>query len=67
MHEIKTLTVKQVAQELEVSPGWVRNKIHAGEIRASNVGTAERPQYRIRKAVLDAFLKDRTVVGIEEG
>ncbi|MFK4765459.1 helix-turn-helix domain-containing protein [Desulfobaculum sp. SPO524] len=62
----KTLTVRQVAERLECRPEYVRGLIRRGELRASNLGTAERPRYRIRAISLEAFLDEREVVGIEE-
>ncbi|WP_291329040.1 helix-turn-helix domain-containing protein [Desulfovibrio sp. UCD-KL4C] len=66
MENTKTLSVKQVAEELETRPEWVRRMIRSGEIKASNISKGKRPIYRIRKAVLDAFIEARTVIGVQE-
>ena len=66
MDNTKTLSVKQVAEELETRPEWVRRMIRSGEIKASNIGKGTRPVYRIRKTTLDAFIEERTVLGIQE-
>ena len=60
------LTVKEAAEKLKTSPEYVRGKIHSNEIKATNVGTEKRPRYRVSIKVVDKFIEDRTVIGIQE-
>lgn len=62
----QTLTVTQVATRLECRPEFVRGLIHSRELRAINIGSKSRPRYRVREAVLEAFLSEREVLGVEE-
>jgi len=64
--DLKTVTVKEAAERLGVRAEWVRKRIKQKELKASNIGSIARPMYRIRLAVLNAFLESRTVEGIEE-
>ena len=64
--ETETMTVAQVAERLKVQPKTVRKFIRSGTLKASNIGTPERPRYAIREAILLAFLEAREVVGVEE-
>ncbi|HZS78234.1 MAG TPA: helix-turn-helix domain-containing protein [Ktedonobacteraceae bacterium] len=52
------LTVKQVAQRINVDEATVRRWIQAGELRAVNIGRI-RPEYRIRPSDLDEFISSR--------
>lgn len=65
-HDTATLTVAEVAAQLRVGEKKVRAYIRTGDLKASNLGTTKRPRYAIRKAMLEAFLEAREVVGIEE-
>jgi excisionase family DNA binding protein len=52
-------TVKETAANLRVHEETVRRWIRAG-LPALNVGTRMRPDYRIKPAVLEAWLADRS-------
>lgn len=52
------LTVEQVAQHLQVTEETVRRWIRRGDLYALNVG-GKRPDYRIRRDALDAFISKR--------
>jgi len=54
----KMLTVKGVAEELDVSTEHVLRLIRRGELSATNVATAGRPNYRVSRAQLDKFLRE---------
>lgn len=58
--------VAEVAARLKVSPKTVCKFIRMGQLQASNLGSAKRYKYAIRKASLEAFLVVREVAGIEE-
>lgn len=60
-----TLKVKDVAAALGIRVEVVRRLIRRGELRASNIGTAAKPMYRIRQSALDNFLDEREVLGVE--
>ncbi|OBQ46224.1 helix-turn-helix domain-containing protein [Halodesulfovibrio spirochaetisodalis] len=60
-----TLTVKDVSAALGVRVEVVRKLIRKGELRASNIGSAAKPMYRIRQAALEKFLDEREVLGTE--
>jgi excisionase family DNA binding protein len=49
---LRWLTVEQAAAYLQVSPGTIRQLLHAGDIKAARVG----PLYRIDRNDLDQFL-----------
>ena len=51
----KILTVKQVAQQLQVDTKTVRKWIRDGELTAIDIGG----EYRVRQSALDDFLKRR--------
>lgn len=54
-------TVEQAAEQLGVSPGWVRLRIDAGEINATDLSRGqERPKYRIWRAELLRFIDANT-------
>ena len=55
------LRTTQVAEALEVSRSTVVTLIRTGELAAINVGTRERPEYRVAGAELEAFLERRRV------
>lgn len=48
------LTVRQVAEKLDVTEEWVRDLINAKEIKAVKMG-----KWRIKPQDLDAFVKSR--------
>jgi hypothetical protein len=48
-------TVKEAADKLKMCPKTVLSKIDSGLLKAANVGSWERPQYRVSKADLIAF------------
>ena len=52
------LTVKQVAERMNVDEKTVRNWIQRGDLRAINIGRL-RPEYRIRPADLEYFIEHR--------
>src|SRR5262245_15992009 len=54
------LTVKQAARIMQVSPDTVRDWIHSGALKASNVGSGiQKARYRIAAADLEAFRASR--------
>jgi excisionase family DNA binding protein len=58
-----TFTVKDVAQRFAVSVRTVLTWVHAGELRALQLGRrqgAKRPSWRITEAALQAFEATRT-------
>ena len=60
MTDEKIYTVNEVAQILRVTPRTVRKMIANKEIEAFKV----RDEYRIRKEILDAFIRRRDTQGI---
>lgn len=48
------LTVAQYAERMQLSPESVRRRIRQGRIRAKNIGTARRHDYRIPESELVA-------------
>jgi excisionase family DNA binding protein len=50
------LTVEQVANEVQVSEKTVYNWIRAGRLKATNIGTKRKANYRIRREDLNDFL-----------
>jgi excisionase family DNA binding protein len=55
------LTVKQIAEELQVNDNTVRDWIKSKELTAFNVGSKLRPDYRIKRTDFDKFITARTV------
>jgi excisionase family DNA binding protein len=51
----------EAAKQLGVSKNTLLTLIAKGRIKASNVSTSERPQYRIRQEDLDSFQARNTV------
>jgi excisionase family DNA binding protein len=51
------LTVKQVADRMNVDEKTVRKWIQSGQLRALNIGRI-RPEYRIRPSDFDEFMQD---------
>lgn len=51
------LTVTQVAKRLQVTDDTVRNWIQVGRMAAVNIGTDERPQYRILESQVASVCK----------
>lgn len=54
----KMLTVRQVADEMNVDEKTVRRWINRGELNAVNIGRI-RPEYRISRASLEYFKRQR--------
>jgi excisionase family DNA binding protein len=52
-------TVKQIAEEWQVSEGSVLGWIHSGQLRAVNVGD-RRKSWRVSPEALQSFEHDRT-------
>lgn len=52
---LTTLTVAEVAQRLKWSEKTVLNRIEDGRLKADNVVTLGKPQYRISEADLNEF------------
>lgn len=50
----RLITVEQAAELLQKSPASIRRRIRLGRIRARNIGTDHRPEYRIPSAQFDA-------------
>ncbi len=53
----KYLTVKQVARKLDLTEEWVRDLIHAKQIKAVRIG-----RWRIYPKDLERFIKSRSNV-----
>ncbi|GAB3649807.1 hypothetical protein GCM10027594_25110 [Hymenobacter agri] len=48
-------TVKEAAKRLQLCEKTVLSKIDAGRLTAANIGTFDKPQWRVSKADLMAF------------
>jgi excisionase family DNA binding protein len=59
MSDGQLLTVGEVADMLRVTDVTVRRWIQRKELPAINVGGQKRPDYRIRRTALDAFIAVR--------
>lgn len=55
------LTIPQVAERLQLNEQHIRKLIRRGELRASNIGGAHRPSYRIEETAVEEFLQARAV------
>lgn len=56
------LRLAGVAREAgDVSTWTVRQWIAAGQLKALNIGTKFRPEYRVKREWLETFLMNRTV------
>lgn len=56
-------TVAQVAESLGVGVDAIIGHIHAGRLRAANIGSGtRRPRWRITAEALDAFIESRTAM-----
>jgi excisionase family DNA binding protein len=53
------LTVAQLAERYQLSTKSVLRRIHEGDIRAINVGTTWRPNYRISARELERWERSR--------
>ncbi|RPD50157.1 DNA-binding protein [Hymenobacter sediminis] len=53
--ELHCLTVADVAQRLKWSEKTVLSRIEAGALKAANIGSWERPAYRVSEADLTDF------------
>lgn len=60
------LTVEQVAAEMQVSEKTVYSWIRAKRLRATNIGTRRKANYRVLRADLDAFIANGATAGEEE-
>ena len=54
------LTVKQVAETLQMDTWSVRDLIHAGQLVAHNTGRGERALWRIKPSDLERYLAVRS-------
>lgn len=52
------LTIEEAAEELRMSPGYVRAKIRSGELPARKLGT----RTRIERSALEAFIAKQPTV-----
>ena len=59
MSDTQLLTVSEVAEELRVTDVTVRRWIQRKELAAINLGGQKRPEYRIRRTAVDAFIAVR--------
>ncbi|MFC6222701.1 helix-turn-helix domain-containing protein [Hymenobacter artigasi] len=50
------LTVKEVADQLQVSEKTIHKYLNEGKLRGSNLGTCERPTWRISQLAIQNFL-----------
>src|SRR5690348_5239078 len=53
---LRYYSTEEVAELLGVNGNTIRRKIHAGEIRWSNIGTPERPRVRISEDDLKSWM-----------
>jgi excisionase family DNA binding protein len=63
LHEnagVPYLTAEQVAERLQVSVRVVYERIGDGSLRALNVGTLQRPIWRISEEALERFEQERS-------
>lgn len=60
-HSPKHRSTQAAAELLDVSDETVRRMILDGRLPASNIGTDERPRYRIPDHALQRFLRSRRV------
>ena len=59
MSDAQLLTVSEVAEYLRVTDVTVRRWIQRKELAAINLGGQKRPEYRIRRTAVDAFIAVR--------
>ena len=52
--EVRCYTVREVAEHLGVSPGFVYKEIHAGRLATVNLGSGQK--FRVRHYDLTAYL-----------
>jgi excisionase family DNA binding protein len=52
-------SIKQAAAYTALSGDHVRRAVKGGTLPVSNVGTPDRPLYRISRSDLDAFMRER--------
>ena len=60
--EVKTLkvyTVRETAEILKVHPRTVTRKINKGELKAKNIGSELRPDYRIKYQWIEDYLNKK--------
>jgi hypothetical protein len=53
------LSIKGAAAVMGLSPDYVRRAVIGGVLASSNVGTPDRPCYRISRGAIAAFMKER--------
>lgn len=52
----KLLTIKQVAERLQLHPDTIKRMIRSGKLQAAKMGEAKNSHYRISELALTAFL-----------
>lgn len=53
------LSLKQAAEELQISVDTLARMAHAGEVPCKNLGTAEKANFRFSKNALSAWVADK--------
>jgi excisionase family DNA binding protein len=53
------LTLREVADILQLDVATVRRYVRSGDLPASNVSAGRLPIYRVRKSALDRWLRSR--------
>ncbi|GAA1048468.1 helix-turn-helix domain-containing protein [Arthrobacter russicus] len=60
VHEaVRLYSTRKAAEVLDMSPGWVRARIHDGSLRAVEFGSS-REKWKVRADDLQAFIDART-------
>lgn len=59
--QTRMLTAQGVADELDVNVEHVRRLIRRGELAAVDIATSGRPNYRVSRAALNAYLRAHAV------
>lgn len=54
---MKIYKVKEAAEILGMHPDTIREKIRRGELKAKNVATGKRPEYRITEKAIAEYVK----------
>jgi excisionase family DNA binding protein len=65
----RLLTTREVADHFRISPDTVRRRIESGELKAINIGSRNRPTYRIPEDSLGSMVLNavsKMPDGIEE-
>lgn len=55
------LTTRQAGERIGATSNYVRELIHAGHLDAIDIGTGERPRFRVAASSVEKFLRDRAV------